>query len=76
MPMYAGSSRIVGTSVPGRTFVDVGPREQGGPDIGEEGEGQPLEDLLDEAIGAEDLQGDDPRPTGTTKRWPGSAPAS
>ena len=61
MPMYAGSSRIVGTSVPGQDLDDVGPREQGSPDVGEERQGQPLEDLLDEAIAAEDLEPDDPQ---------------
>jgi hypothetical protein len=40
---------------------DVGPREQGCPDVGKQGQGQPLEDLLDEAISAEDLKPDDPQ---------------
>ena len=40
---------------------DVGPGEQGSRDVGKQGQGQPLEDLLDEAVAAEDLQPNDPQ---------------
>ncbi len=48
----------------GQDAPDVGPCEQGGADVGKKGQGKPLEDPLDEAIGAEDLEPDDPQADG------------
>jgi hypothetical protein len=40
---------------------DVGPCEEGRPDVREQSQRQPLEDFVDEAIASEDLERDDPQ---------------
>ena len=41
-----------------RHLPEVGPGEDGGPDVGEQGEGEPAEDGAQHRVGAEQLEGD------------------
>ena len=59
MPMYAGSSWMVGMNVPRSDVADVRVGQQRRRHVGQQRQAEPLEDAFDEPVRAEDLERQD-----------------